>query len=221
MNKAIELTRRNVTPAQFLAYVKSRCKAKGMEASISIDLEGLKNPNFIGYYGYTVKDGKQRVNQDGKIFEFDAKDVPCKSEICNSKPYEHQTYFLNFDGTFYNEICEFSFDDEKKGTGYYYMNYGSAEPVAEPVDEPVDEPAAAKRLHKVPAVVGFSRQLPKIVKRATLGSEKALYLHTGEIVTVPGAGSYGAILKSYLSILCWLLPDGETVGERLGLKEVF
>ena len=48
-------------------------------------------------------------------------DAPCKSEICKSFAYDYQTYILNFDGSMYNEICEFTFDDERTGHGYYYQ----------------------------------------------------------------------------------------------------
>ena len=33
-------------------------------------------------------------------------------------------YILNWDGSMYNEICEFTFDDEKTGHGYYYRQPG-------------------------------------------------------------------------------------------------
>ena len=46
-------------------------------------------------------------------------DAPCKSEICKSFAYDTQTFILNWDGSMYNEICEFTFDDEKTGHGYY------------------------------------------------------------------------------------------------------
>lgn len=47
--------------------------------------------------------------------------APCKSEICKSFAYDTQTFILNWDGSMYNEICEFTFDDEKTGHGYYYQ----------------------------------------------------------------------------------------------------
>ena len=34
---------------------------------------------------------------------------------------------LSFDGSMYNEICEFTFDDEKTGHGYYYQANRDAE----------------------------------------------------------------------------------------------
>ena len=51
----------------------------------------------------------------------DGADAPCKAEICKTFAYNCQTYILNFDGSMYNEICGFTFDDEKIGHGYYYQ----------------------------------------------------------------------------------------------------
>ena len=51
----------------------------------------------------------------------DAADAPCKAEIVKTFAYDFQTYILNFDGTCYNEICEFTFDSDKLGHGYYYQ----------------------------------------------------------------------------------------------------
>ena len=56
-----------------------------------------------------------------------ADDAPCKSEIINLRPYEYQIYVLNFDGSCYNEICEFTFHDDKTGYGYYYTLNKNAE----------------------------------------------------------------------------------------------
>lgn len=53
--------------------------------------------------------------------------APCKSEICKSFAYDMQTYIPNWDGSMYNEICEFTFDDEKTGHGYYYQANRDAE----------------------------------------------------------------------------------------------
>ena len=51
----------------------------------------------------------------------DGAEAPCEAETCRSFPYDHQIYTLNWDGSMYNEICEFTFDDEKTGHGYYYQ----------------------------------------------------------------------------------------------------
>lgn len=41
---------------------------------------------------------------------------PCKAEICKSFAYDMQTYI---DGSTYNEMSKFTFDDEKRGHEYY------------------------------------------------------------------------------------------------------
>lgn len=100
----IEITRHNVTPAAFLAYVRAQLKKKGLnDISEGPDLDYFRRGNDLNFY---------YRNDPEK---------PCKSEKSVSKPYEYQTYVLNWDGTSYNEICEFSFDDDKTGVGYYYL----------------------------------------------------------------------------------------------------
>jgi len=100
----IELTRSNVTPAEFLAYVRSQLKKKGIRDYAS-DLD-------LRYWAA------------GNDLEFDYRDDPdrpCKAEKSISRPYEMQTYMLAWDGSLYNEICEMNFHDEKRGSGYYYL----------------------------------------------------------------------------------------------------
>ena len=100
----IEITRHNVTPAQFLSYVRTQLEKKSMrDIASDLDLDYFRNGFDLNFY---------YRNDPEK---------PCKSEKSVSKPYEMQTYVLNWDGTCYNEICEFDFDDEKTGTGYYYL----------------------------------------------------------------------------------------------------
>ena len=101
----IEISRRNVTPAQFLAYVRSRVDAKGGEYIRSdLDLDYFKAGNDLNF---------DFVHEDGLNAGTHEKSV--------SKPYEMQTFIKHPDGTVYNEICEFQFDDDKKGYGYYYL----------------------------------------------------------------------------------------------------
>ena len=98
-NYTIEIQRRNVTPAQFLAYVRRRLKATGGDAFCGcLDLDYFaagSEPNYD-----TERDGTHCISR--------------------SKPYSMQTY-IRQDGRLYNEICEFEFDDEKTGYGYYYL----------------------------------------------------------------------------------------------------
>lgn len=97
----IEIQRSNVTPAQFLAYVRSRVDAKGGKYCRS-DLE-------LDYF------------KRGDDLNFDTEHEDGMREKSISKPYEMQTYIRYANGACYNEICEFEFDDEKTGHGYYYL----------------------------------------------------------------------------------------------------
>lgn len=123
MKAEIEITRTNVTLSQFFAYVKAACEKKGY--SFDLDMETFENPSNVVNVSATVKDGIKRfVDFECKGLvtesECDANETT-KWEIYRCKPLNYQTYYLNFDGTVYNEVCEFTFDDEKKGYGYYYQ----------------------------------------------------------------------------------------------------
>ena len=96
-----EAQRSNVTPAQFLTYIKNRVDAKG-GWSYRSDLE-------LDYF------------EAGNDFNFNIHHEDGTDEISVSKPYNMQTYIRFANGELYNEICEFEFDEEKKGHGYYYL----------------------------------------------------------------------------------------------------
>lgn len=100
-----ETMRHNVTPAQFLAHVRHNVDKRGGH--------WYRGDLDLGYF------------RNGNDFNFDIKhtDGPLAGihEKSTSKPYEMQTYIKYPDGTLYNEICEFNFDDEKTGWGYYYL----------------------------------------------------------------------------------------------------
>ena len=120
----IEIQRRNVTPAQFLAYVRRRLKATGGDAFCGcLDLDYFaagSEPNYD-----TERDGTHCIS--------------------HSKPYSMQTYILQ-DGRLYNEICEFEFDDEKTGYGYYYLIDAEAEATeAEPETETAETTEKAEK----------------------------------------------------------------------------
>lgn len=112
----IEIQRRDVTPAQFLSYVRRSVDKKGGQ--------GFRSDLSLSYFAagedlnFDYNDGTPSVNA-------------CEAERSVSKPYEMQTYVRNFDGSVYNEICEFDFDDEKTGHGYYYLLNTEAEEGAE------------------------------------------------------------------------------------------
>ncbi len=119
MNWEIELTRNNVTPAKFFAEIRFACKKKGID--FGLDLEQFANPVRQYNSRYTVIDGKKICYFDNYRYEESAENAPAQAEICRDLPYDCQTFVRNFDGDCYNEICEFTFDDEKTGHGYYYQ----------------------------------------------------------------------------------------------------
>lgn len=158
-NYQIEIQRSNVTPAQFIAYIRLQCKKKGIDFYMTLDdfanvpedraymssydvINGIKKCHFAKYATHTEYRRKTASAIFGEFkryfyrdeFEeyketkihrwdsdWDATDAPCKAETCKTFPYDHQTYILNWDGSCYNEIIEFTFDDEKTGHGYYYQ----------------------------------------------------------------------------------------------------
>ena len=117
-NYTIEIQRRSVTPAQFLAYVRRRLKATGGDAFCGcLDLDFFaagSEPNYD-----TERDGTHCISR--------------------SKPYSMQTY-IRQEGRLYNEICEFEFDDEKTGHGYYYLIDAEAETKQDAETAPATEP---------------------------------------------------------------------------------
>lgn len=112
----IELTRHNVTPAQFLSYVRATLKKRGIrDLASDLDLDYFRRGNDLN---------------------FDIRHEDGSHERSVSKPYEMQTYCKWVNGAVYNEICEFEFDDEKAGHGYYYICNIEAE--TQPKEETAD-----------------------------------------------------------------------------------
>jgi hypothetical protein len=133
MNIVIEIVRNHVTVKEFLTYVKNQCAKKGANW-IDIDKALFGNPSQNSYRSYHVKDGikyvtngyKRRNEQTGGVetvfsnSEWEA-DTGAEAETSREFPLDWQTYIRNFDGSIYNEICEFTFDDAKRGHGYFFM----------------------------------------------------------------------------------------------------
>jgi prophage antirepressor-like protein len=139
MNITIEIERNNVTVAEFLAYIKRRTTQKGIP--IGINRDEFSDPRQNICRSYHIKDGIKyntviRKCQDERPgwkdyafmlpdecreTESDGSDAPCVAEISREFPYEWQTYALGFAGGEYNEICEFTFTDEKRGRGYFFL----------------------------------------------------------------------------------------------------
>lgn len=119
MYKIIELERSNVTVAQFFSYVRSKCREKGIE--FGINKGSFENPETIDIVGYYVDENKGiAVSVPDKKEWCKASEAPARIEIVASAPYSFKEYFRGWDNSFYNEICEFTFDKESIGHGYYY-----------------------------------------------------------------------------------------------------
>ena len=98
----LELTRHNVTPSQFLSYVRSQCKKHDVPFDLSLD-DFARESDFNSRYNFGVP---------GFHGAF--------SEICQDLAYDKQTYILCYNGDVYNEIVEFQFWDDKRWFGYFY-----------------------------------------------------------------------------------------------------
>ena len=131
----IELTRHDVTPAQFLAYVRSQCKRKG----IPFDMD---TAYFVQGQQYSSGEYMNSAYTGGTPSR-----RPCYAETCKATPYEHQTYIVGYDGETYNEIIEFDFDDEKTGHGYCFIIQTESEGTADAVN--VMESAISYHAHAI------------------------------------------------------------------------
>jgi len=156
MTKMVEVQRNNVTLAQFLRYVQAACERQGLERGFERDdfehpytercdsyhvHDGVKH--CYSEYDQTTTRWGRKLGGNGyfthELYEYEVtervhttsqwpgEDAPCKAETCRSFPYDLQTYILGWDGTCYNEICEFTFDDDMRGHGYYYQVNKDAE----------------------------------------------------------------------------------------------
>lgn len=121
MNNHVEVERNNVTLAAFFRAIKRACDHKGMEHTV--DRTEFQNPTVEYDDTYFVHDGVKyaRYGKGEPTREFDGSQAPARAETCRTMPYDYQSYVLNFDGSVFNEICEFTYDDDNRGHGYYYQ----------------------------------------------------------------------------------------------------
>lgn len=119
MEHKVEVTRSNVTLSQFFAAVKAACTQKGMD--FGVDRDCFENPSHPSNDTYFVRDGIKyaRYGEGEPTREYDGSDAAAKAETSRVKPYDYQAYILNWDDSVFNEICEFTFTDGKRGSGYY------------------------------------------------------------------------------------------------------
>lgn len=121
----IEMQRSGVTPAEFLSYVRRRVDKKGGK--------GIRGDLDLHYFA-AGNDINFDVDHDGM------------REKSISRPYEMQTYIRNENGMVYNEICEFTFDDDKTGHGYYYL----VNVVPEEIPEEIEKAFSAEAAEEIP-----------------------------------------------------------------------
>ena len=76
---------------------------------------------FTRYYYSDELEEYEETKLHRYDWTMDGTDTPCEAETIRSFAYDYQIYILNWDGSMYNEICEFIFDDEKTGHGYYFQ----------------------------------------------------------------------------------------------------
>lgn len=121
MKRDVEVTRTNITVKQFFKSIEKALERKGM-SFLMVDLDSFEHTTSNEDIRYHIKDDIKYYSYNFYTVQQDATDSAAQSEIYTVRPYNFQTYCKNFDGSGYNEICEFTFDDEKKGTGYYYQS---------------------------------------------------------------------------------------------------
>lgn len=120
MNYEVEFERNNVTPAHFLASIRAALKAKNIDTFV-IDTKEFANPERPCNHGYNVTDGVKHSTDfiTGYNWKLEP-DNDFKAEHNRSLPYDYQTYYRYNSGEVYNQIIEFTFDNEKTGRGYFY-----------------------------------------------------------------------------------------------------
>ena len=115
-----ESMRHNVTPAQFLSYIRHQVDKKGGK--------NLRSDLSLSYFAAGNDLNFDIKHDDPESFNYGT------VEKSVSKPYQMQTYIRTADGNVYNEICEFDFWDEKTGTGYYYLLNVTVEEIEDPAE---------------------------------------------------------------------------------------
>ena len=200
----IEISRSNVTPAQFLSYVRRSVDRKGGEM--------LRGDLGLAYFA-AGNDLNFDIHHEEP--EFDG-----LHEKSVSKPYEMQTYLHYSNGAVYNEICEFTFDDEKTGHGYYYLvnveaveeEEQTAEEIVKTVTEKVEQTRTRSAWER--GVKEYAEELLEELAEAVEGgyvdesdlSNRRLF----EKAMLNGAGSWAQFSEGGCS-LCY---DGQ-IAERL------
>ncbi len=101
----VEIQRTNITVSQFISAVKQVLKKKGID--------------YADIIGMTTKEFKE-MPVDG-LGEMNHSTETLEASFWYTKPCHYQTCYFEKSGVGTNEICEFEFDDDKKGNGYFYF----------------------------------------------------------------------------------------------------
>ena len=102
IKRSVEVQRNNVTPREFFSECKRAASRKGYDIEAYIEYDEWVNPSTPEpYHSVVHKDRQTSVR-----------------EILKLQPYETQLYL---EGS-YNFILEFTFNDDKRGFGYMYLD---------------------------------------------------------------------------------------------------
>lgn len=96
----IESTRNNVTPKEFFRYCKMLCAKKGVDIESYISYDGWLNPSVKCNTTYKHDEWETPLYEKNKYMELD------------THLYLQDTY---------NFILEFSYENEKVGSGYFHI----------------------------------------------------------------------------------------------------
>lgn len=144
INVEIECMRHDVTPGQFLAYVRSQCKKHGG------NMEYSAAEFAAASWGAEYRD---ELPDDGH---------GAMAETVKDEAFEKQTLIISHDGRVYNQIIEFDFWNNRTGTGYYY----------EKDAEPESQEEAAQNVKK--NVLGIARRALQKAARLEQKAAKAV-----------------------------------------------
>lgn len=98
---------------------QKKCHSAGYRTMMHLRRKIASYQTTQGFTRYYYTDELEEY-EETKLCHYDwtenGAETPCRAETCKTLPYDFQTYILNHDGSMYNEICEFTFDDEKTGS---------------------------------------------------------------------------------------------------------
>lgn len=127
-NYCIEIKRTNVTLEQFLSYIKYRCKKKEITNGFDLNAKEIAKDYKGHASGYYIENGKKySYHSTDPSNCYRNKSVENTSEpdgtsaFSKDFPCDLQTFIRRNDGSLYNEILEFVYEDDNKGYGYYYL----------------------------------------------------------------------------------------------------